>query len=503
MALATTLAVQLEGIDGALVSVEADLAMGLPGTTIIGLGDTAVQQARDRVRAALVNSGQRWPDRRITLALSPAALPKQGSAFDLAIAVAVLAAAGAVELRDLRDAVWIGELGLDGTVRPVRGVLPAVVAARRAGHCTVVVGLGNAAEASLVDGVRVLGAATLAEVIGHLKGTDVLTGPGPRVPPDPPAVPDMADVLGQPEARAALELAAAGSHHICMIGPPGAGKTMLAARLPGLLPPLTRQEALEVTAVHSVAGVLAPGAPLVATPPFVDPHHGASAAAIIGGGTGMIRPGSISLAHRGILFLDECAEYKPRVLDALRQPLESGEVLIARANGAVRYPARFQLVLAANPCQCAAARDVDCRCDAGARRRYLSRLSGPLLDRVDIRLQLPAIDPVALGGEQPGESSAQIAERVQAARDRAAHRWRLTRWRCNGEVPGSEIRRIYRPGPDSAALLDKAVRTGLLTGRGYDRVLRMAFTAADLAGRDIPTRADLARALSLRGGELG
>jgi magnesium chelatase family protein len=501
MALARTLAVQLDGIDGELVSVEADLAMGLPGTTVIGLGDTTVQQARDRVKAAVINSGQRWPDRRITLALSPAALRKQGSAFDMAIAVAVLAAAGTVELGTLSSAVWIGELGLDGGVRAVRGVLPAVVAARRAGRSVVVVGLGNMSEAALVDGVTVLGAATLGEVIAHLKGTDVLTGPGHRVPPDPPPTPDMADVLGQPEARAALELAAAGLHHVCMVGPPGAGKTMLAARLPGLLPPLTATEALEVTAVHSVAGVLAPGSPLVSTPPFVDPHHGASAAAIIGGGSGMIRPGSISLAHRGVLFLDESPEFKPRVLDALRQPLESGEVLVARASGAVRYPARFQLVLAANPCPCAAARDVDCRCDAGTRRRYLSRLSGPLLDRVDIRLQLPALDPVALGGEERAEASQRIADRVAAARARAAHRWRHTTWRCNGEVPGTELRRVWRPAPDCVSLLARAVRAGLLTGRGYDRVLRMSLTAADLAGREIPTRDDLSRALSLRGAE--
>ncbi|MEP6981012.1 MAG: ATP-binding protein, partial [Nakamurella sp.] len=328
MALARTLAVQLDGLDGHLVSVEADLANGLPGTTVIGMGDIAVQQSRDRVKAAVVNSGQTWPDRRITLALSPASLRKNGSGFDLAIAVAVLVAAEVVGLRRGADTVWIGELGLDGQVRAVRGVLPALVAARRAGVRVAVVPLGNVAEAGLVHGLEVLGAATLREVITHLSGGVGLTGPGVRVAPDRPLLPDMADVLGQPEGRAALELAAAGGHHLSMIGPPGAGKTMLAARLPSILPALTGDQALEVTAVHSVAGVLAAGMPLVTAAPFVDPHHTASAAAIIGGGSTLIRPGSISLAHRGVLFLDEAPEFKPKVLDALRQPLESGEVMI-------------------------------------------------------------------------------------------------------------------------------------------------------------------------------
>jgi magnesium chelatase family protein len=501
MSLARTLAVQLDGLDGQVVSVEADLANGLPGTTVIGMGDVAVQQARDRVKAAVVNSGQKWPERKITLALSPASLRKHGSGFDLAIAVAVLAAAEVVVLRHFADAVWIGELGLDGQVRAVRGVLPALFAARRAGYRRAVVPVGNVAEAALVEGMQVLGAATLGEVIAHLKGSPVLTGPGVRVVPDPPLLPDMADVLGQPEGRAALELAAAGGHHLSMIGPPGAGKTMLAARLPGLLPGLTGEQALEVTSVHSVAGVLAPGMPLVESPPFIDPHHTASSAAIIGGGSPHIRPGSISLAHRGVLFLDEAPEFKPKVLDALRQPLESGAVLIARASGAVRYPARFQLVLAANPCPCAAARDLDCKCDVGVRRRYLSRLSGPLLDRVDIRIQLPALDPVALGEGTPGESSAAIAERVLAARERAAFRWRGTPWEINAEVPGALVRRCWRPDPGSARLLDRAVRAGLLSGRGYDRVLRLALTAADLAARGVPVVGDVATALSLRSGE--
>jgi len=503
MALARTWAVALSGIAGHLVAVEADLAAGLPGTTVIGMGDAAVTQARDRVRAAVLNSGQKWPDRRITLALSPAALPKRGAGYDIALAVAVLAAAGSVPAGGAGEAVLVGELGLDGAVRPVRGVLPSLLAARAAGRVRAVVPAGNVAEAALATGVRVYGVRCLADLIAWLRGEgNDLVMAEPASPSDDRVVPDLADVLGQPEARLALEVAAAGGHHLAMIGPPGAGKTMLATRLPGVLPPLEPEQALEVTAVHSVAGTLAEDTPLITRPPFVDPHHSASLAAVVGGGSAHIRPGSVSLAHRGVLFLDEAPEFKPTVLDALRQPMESGMVLLARASGAVRYPARFQLILAANPCPCAAAKDVDCTCAAGVRRRYLGRLSGPLMDRVDIRVDLAALDPVtlALSGE-PGESSVVVLERVLAARERSALRWRGTPWRCAAEVPGAVVRRSWRPDRRESELLDRAVRTGRLTGRGFDRVLRLALTTADLAGRDRPSAGDLATALALRCGE--
>ncbi len=502
MTLARTWAVALNGIAGHLIAVEADLAAGLPGTTVIGMGDAAVTQARDRIRAAVVNSGQRWPDRRITLALSPAALPKRGAGYDIALAVAVLAAAGVVPTA-AGETVLIGELSLNGQVRPVRGVLPALLAARAAGRERAIVPIGNLAEAALATGMSVWGVASLADLVASLTGEvhRLVAGiPAPAI--NTGTGPDLADVLGQPEARLALEFAAAGGHHLAMIGPPGAGKTMLANRLPGVLPALDAEQALEVTAVHSVAGMLDDEIPLITRPPFVDPHHSASLAAVVGGGSAHIRPGSVSLAHWGVLFLDEAPEFRPTVLDALRQPMESGGVLLARASGVVRYPARFQLIVAANPCPCAAARDVDCSCPAGVRRRYLSRLSGPLLDRVDIRVDVAALDPSVLtSAAPPGESSADVRDRVLLARDRSARRWRGTPWRCSSQVPGAVVRRSWRPGRIEAELLDRAVRSGRLTGRGYDRVLRLALTGADIGGRDHPSAADVATALALRCGE--
>ncbi|MFN8199263.1 MAG: YifB family Mg chelatase-like AAA ATPase [Nakamurella multipartita] len=501
MTLARTWSIGLTGVTGHLVTVEADLSAGLPGTAVIGMPDPAIIQSRDRIRAAIVNSGHKWPDRRITLALSPAGLRKSGAGYDIALAVAVLAAAGVVPAGAAGECVLIGELGLDGAMRPVRGVLPALLAARAAGRTRAVVPLGNLAEAALVTGMAVWGAPTLADLIASLMGRNhaMVKGVAPGPAGSDRDAPDLADVLGQPEARLALEVAAAGGHHLAMIGPPGAGKTMLASRLPGVLPPLDDEQSLEVTAVHSVAGLLDEGMPLITRPPFVDPHHSASQAAIIGGGSAPIRPGSVSLAHCGVLFLDEAPEFGRRALDALRQPLEEGSVVLARASGVVRFPARFQLVLAANPCPCAAAKDVDCRCGSHERRSYLNRLSGPLMDRVDIRIDLPALPPsilTAAGGQ--GESSAVVAQRVRAARDRASFRWRETPWRCTAQVPGAVVRRMWSPDDGSAHLLDRAVRTGRLTGRGYDRVLRLSLTVADLAGRDVPTVADVASALALR-----
>jgi magnesium chelatase family protein len=503
MTLARTWSVGLTGLVGQLVAVEADLSAGLPGTAVIGMPDQAIVQSRDRIRAAIVNSGHKWPDRRITLGLSPAALRKSGAGYDIALAIAVLAAAGSLPVAAAGSTVLIGELGLDGTMRPVRGVLPALLAARAAGRKRAIVPLGNLSEAALATGVTVWGAPTLADLVASLKGENhgMVRGVAPE--PAPSAdVPDLADVLGQPEARLALEIAAAGGHHLAMLGPPGAGKTMLASRLPGILPPLDDEEALEVTAVHSVAGLLDDRTPLITHPPFIDPHHSATQAAIIGGGSGQIRPGSVSLAHHGVLFLDEAPEFERRALDALRQPLEEGAVLLARSVGVVRFPARFQLVLAANPCPCAAASDADCRCGSVQRRNYLNRLSGPLMDRVDIRIDLPALPPSILtSAVGQGESSAVVAERVLLARKRAAHRWRDAPWRCTAAVPGAVVRRMWSPGDAEERLLERAVRSGRLTGRGFDRVLRLSMTVADLAGRDVPATADVAAALALRCGE--
>jgi len=503
MSYARALAVGLTGVTGHLVEVEADVAAGLPGLALTGLPDTALHEARDRVRAALTNSGESWPNRRITVNLLPAALPKFGSGFDLAIAVAVVAGAGLLPVAALHRVVLLGELGLDGSVRAVRGVLPSVLAAARAGVTRVVVPLANAGEAALVPGMTVRATDTLRRLFDFVRGAGALLDPPPPAPPDGPHPPDLADVAGQDLGRRGLELAAAGGHHLSMIGPPGAGKTMLAQRLPSILPPLDEQAALEVTAVHSIAGVLPDGAPMITRPPYQAPHHSASVAALVGGGSGIARPGAISLAHRGVMLIDEAPEFSARALEALRQPLESGEVVLSRTGGAARYPARVQLILAANPCACAKpAGDQWCECSALARRRYLGRLSGPLLDRVDLQLRLHPVTAAQLAREDAAaEPSAVVAARVLAARTAAANRWRDGGWRTNAEVPGTVLRhRPYRLAPAVTRPLERALDSGALSARGHDRVLRIAWTIGDLDGRDRPGIEDLREALALRTG---
>ena len=498
MALARAWAVALVGLDGALVEVEADLAQGLPGLTVTGLPDTALSEARDRVRAAVVNSGEEWPSKRITLGLSPASLPKRGSGFDLALAAAVLAAAGVVPPAALHDRVLLGELGLDGQVRGVRGVLPSVLVARGAGVRRLVVPRANLAEARLLPDVEAVGVATLRELLALLRGQEVPDHAVPAGLVDDPLLPDLADVAGQPAGRTAVEVAAAGGHHLFLLGPPGSGKTMLAERLPALLPPLTLDQALEVTAVHSVAGLLPPGHPLVRRPPFQDPHHTSTVAAVVGGGSGIARPGAASLATQGVLFLDEAPEFATGVLDALRQPLESGRVSVRRAAGTATYPARFALVLAANPCPCGQPGE-DCTCRPEARRRYLARLSGPLLDRVDMHVQVDRISRAELLAEQGEvEPTSVVARRVLHAREAAAARYSGSPWRTNGEVPPVELRRrwpVPRPATRSA---EQALDSGRLTARGYGRVLRLAWTLADLAGAGQPERCHVDHALGFR-----
>lgn len=498
MALGRAFAVAVCGLEGHLVEIEADITSGLPGVHLVGLPDTALQESRDRVRAAVTNCGNTWPMARLTLALSPATLRKVGSVYDVALALAVLSADRKKSWSRLEKTVLLGELALDGRVRPVKGVLPAVLAAKREGIPTVVVPRANLAEASLVDGIDVLGAATLGQLQAWVEGKGSLDEPSAVPPTALDVAADLSDVVGQAHARYAVEVAAAGAHHLMLTGPPGIGKTMLAQRLPGLLPPLTHDESLEVTAIHSVAGLLSGSAPLITQPPFVAPHHTSTVAAMVGGGSGLARPGAVSRAHRGVLFLDECAEIGVSVLEALRTPLEDGEIRLARRDGVARYPARFQLILAANPCPCAPPDPRDCMCTGLVKRRYLGKLSGPLLDRVDLRVQLHPIRSSAFAAGE-GEATAAVRDRVAAARDAAAARWAPHGIRTNAEVSGSLLRRRFRPAPAAMQPLRSALDRGSLSIRGVDRTLRVAWTLSDLAGRTSPGLGEVTAALSFRG----
>lgn len=514
--------ISLTGLDGTAVMVEAAVTNQLPGMAIIGLPDTAVAEAKQRVRLATQQAGFALSDRFLLVNLSPAALPKQGSGFDLAIALAALAASGQLPADALPGIAHLGELSLDGGLRRPPGLLSAVLAARRLGFERVMVPESAVGEAALVPGMEVIAVADLrGAVIWHRGGSEgwriaqysegvVSNHPGGavtggRIGAESELTPDISDIVGQPEAVEALTVAAAGRHHLSMIGPPGAGKTLLATRLPTILPDLTPDESIVVSSIVSLGGMAL--TELVRRPPFESPHHTASKVSIIGGGdSSEVRPGAVTRATHGVLFLDEAPEFPRSVLDALRQPLESGEVEVHRARIHATLPAQVQLVLAANPCPCGNADVLDaaepCRCSPNTRIRYLGRISGPLNDRIDLRLTVRRVSSVLeIADERVRPTSLELRRLVAAARERAAERLRGTPWRVNAEVPGPWLRSSIAKLPRAdTAVLDQALSRGSLTVRGYDRTLRVGWTLADLAGKERPGRAELAHALALRGG---
>jgi len=503
--------ISLDGVSGRLVCIEADISQGVPGWALSGLPDASVAESRDRCRAAMINSSEKWPDLKITVGLYPSDLRKVGSHYDLPIALALLVAQGRLPGDALGSTLAFGELGLDGRLRSVPGVLAAVLAAMDNGLERVIVPALNAREARLIDGIEVIGAASLAECVAVLRGEDPPDSGGPaplltelqsmRAPAAGGDETDLTDVRGQHQARWCVEVAAAGRHHLFLEGPPGAGKTMLAERYPRLLPDLELWQSIEVTEVHSLAGLLSRDDPRVTRPPFQAPNHADTVPSVIGGGTRLIKPGAISLAHHGVLFLDEALEFRPTVHDALRQPLESGQISIRRADGAARFPARFQLILAANPCPCGLGygKGRDCSCTPSKKRQYTERLSGPVRDRIDIVHTVLPVSRTEMRQQVGADGASRaVAERVEEARARAKARFAGVPWVTNAEIPGHEFRRRCPLSADVSLPIEDLVAMGRLTQRGADRVSRIAWTVADLGGRPRPTRADVDEALFLR-----
>jgi magnesium chelatase family protein len=517
MGFATARTISLFGATGHLIDVQVDLSYGTVATALVGRPDASINESRDRIRAAVVNSEFDWPaTKRVTILLSPADLPKSGPHFDLAIAVALLGAHGNVPLRSLDKVVFIGELTLDGRLRAVPGVLPMTMAAKARGITCVVVPEPQAEEASLVSDMVVIGARSLRQVVAHLKGEEI-----PAAPPVEPLVSasllswrgdhrigelDMADVIGLADARYSLEVAAAGGHHLMLSGPKGAGKTTLAERIPGLLPDLSLEESLELTAIYSLSGGLPPGQTLLTRPPFRAPHHSASRTSLLGGGSGRVRPGEVSRAHLGTLFLDEFPLFGADIVESLRQPLESGDVTIARGEQSATFPARTMVVIASNPCPCGdyhpSRRDSRCVCTEVRRREYRKKLSGPVVDRVDITRHVEPVPPhEARDPLARPEPSAPIRERVTHARKRQAERYAGSPWRLNADVPGPELLADHPLTAAATRMLEEKIYAGGLTMRGGTRVHRLAWSVADLRGLDRPDVDELDVALRLRTGE--
>jgi len=495
--------VAFEGIEARAVDVQVQVVPGLPNFLIVGLPDKAVSEARERVRAALTASGLALPARRIIVNLAPADLPKEGSHYDLPIALGLMATIGAIPHDALAGFTVLGELGLDGSLAPVAGVLPAAIGANARDEGLICPAACGAEAAWASPDIQIVAAQSLIQIANHFKGTQVLSRPQPKVQTREDSLLDLRDIKGQESAKRALEIAAAGSHHLLMMGSPGSGKSMLAARLPSILPPLSPAELLDVSMIASIAGEIRDGA-LTARRPFRAPHHSASMAALTGGGP-RARPGEISLAHQGVLFLDELPEFDPRVLDSLRAPLENGEVAVSRANHRVTYPARFMLVAAMNPCRCGNAFEPGFACRRGRIDRctadYQTRISGPLMDRIDLRIEVPAVTAADLILPPPSEGSRDVAKRVAAAREIQTARYAaagLAGTHTNASAPAAVLETVAQPDAQGLALLKDAAENMRLSARGYHRILRVARTLADLDGTDKIGRLHLAEALSYR-----